>query len=169
VKRNTNSFEKLFKGIPNIALETFPAGEVAEILRVPMWRLQKFIDSPQYKFTPEGRLGKGQGSRRVFTREDIYRVAIAARLAADGFAAKFVGSILEELVDYDFYESYDREGREVTSRGLLGLLRSAGGPKLKFFDSQCPPKPGEKDSPYYVLNIDEITGEIDQRIKRMKK
>jgi hypothetical protein len=169
MKRKSKAFEKLFKGVPNIALEGFPAGEVAEILRVPMWRLQKFIDSPQYKFSPEGKLGKGQGSRRVFTREDIHRVALAARLVEDGFAAKFVGSILEQFEDYDFNESHDREGKELSPPGLLGLFRSAGGPRLKFFDNKRPPKLGELDSPYYVLNILEVTAEIDKRIVRMKK
>lgn len=166
--RKSNSFEKQFKGVPNIAPEGFPAGEVAEILGVPMWRLQKYIDSPQYKFSPEGKLGKGQGSRRVFTREDIYLLALVGRLVGDGFAAKFVGSILEEkFEDYDFYGSHDREGKEVRSPGFLGLLRGAGGPKAKFFDK--PPTLGEQDSPYYVLNIYEVTGEIDKRIARMKK
>jgi hypothetical protein len=169
MKRKSNSFEKLFEGVPNITPERFPAGEVAEILGVPMWRLQKFIDSPQYKFSPQGKLGTGQGSRRVFTREDIYRVGIAARLVADGFAAKFVGSILEQFEDYDFNESRDREGTVLPSPSLLGLVRGASGPKLKFFGNERPPKLGEKDSPYYVLNIDEITGEIAKRIERMKK
>jgi hypothetical protein len=165
--RKSNSFEKPFKGVPNIALEGFPAGEVAEILGVPMWRLQKYIDSPQYKFCPEGKLGKGQGSRRVFMREDIYLVALAQRLVGDGFAAKFVGSVLDEFEDYDFYGSHDREGKEVPSPGFLGLFRAAHGPKAKFFDK--PPKLGERDSPYYVFNIFEITGEIDKQIARMKK
>ncbi len=118
--RKSNAFEKLFEGVPNIAPEGFPAGEVAEILGVPVWRLQKFIDSPQYNFSPEGKLGQGQGSRRVFTREDIYRVALAARLVKDGFAAKFVGSILERFDDHDFNERHDREGKVVAPPGLLG-------------------------------------------------
>src|SRR2546430_3786897 len=153
VKRNTNSIDELLKEVPKVALEGFPAGEVARILDVPMWRLQKFIDSPQYKFSPEGKLGTGQGSRRVFTREDIYRVALAARLVEDGFAAKFVGSILEEFEDYPFYGSHDRKGRVLSPPGSLGLLRGAGGPKLKFFDSKQPPKFGERDYPYYWPNI----------------
>jgi DNA-binding transcriptional MerR regulator len=167
--RKSKSFDKLFKGVPNIALEGFPAGAVAEILRVPMWRLQKFIDSPQYNFSPEGKLGKGQGSRRVFTREDIYRVALAARLVEDGFAAKVVGSILERFEDYDLNESHDQEGRVLSPLGFLGLVRGAGGPKVKFFHHQRPPKLCEQDSPYYVLNILAVTAEIDKRIARMKK
>jgi hypothetical protein len=169
MKRRTESSEKLFKGVPNIALESFLAGEVAEILGVPMWRLQKFMDSPQYKFSPEGKLGKAQGSRRVFTREDIYRVALAARLVEDGFAAKFVGSVLEQIEDYDFNESHNREGKEVTPPGLLGVVRGTDRPKVVFFDNKRPPKFGEQDSPYYVLNIHKITGEIDRRIVRMKR
>src|SRR5229473_2859217 len=102
MKRNASSFQKLFPGVSNIAVESFGTGEVAKLLGIPIWRLQKFIDSPQYQFSPEGKLGKGLGSRRVFSQEDIYRIALAARLVEDGFAAKFVGSILEQFDDYDF-------------------------------------------------------------------
>jgi hypothetical protein len=169
MKRKGSSFEKLFGGVPNIAREGFPAGEVAKILGVPMWRLQKFIDSPQYRFSPEGKLGRGQGSRRVFTRQDIYRVALAAQLVEDGFAAKFVGSVLEQIEDYEFTESHDREGKEIAPPDLLGLVRVAGGPKVVFFDSKRPPKLGEEDSPYYVLNLREVTAEINKRIARLRK
>ncbi len=40
---------------------------------------------------------------------------------------------------------------------------------MKFFDNERPPKLGDQDSPYYVLNISEVTGEIDKRIAMMKK
>jgi hypothetical protein len=40
---------------------------------------------------------------------------------------------------------------------------------MKLFYSKQPPKLGEKDSPYYLLNLDEVKGEVDKRIARMKK
>jgi hypothetical protein len=40
---------------------------------------------------------------------------------------------------------------------------------VKFFHHEQPPKLDEQNSPYYVLDIHEITGEIDKRVARMKK
>jgi hypothetical protein len=143
---------------------SFGTGEVAEILNVPIWRLQKFLDSPSYRLAPGGRLGHGRGSRRTFSTEDVYRIAIAARMVGDGFAAPFVGSILEQFEDYDFHPGHDSEGNEVSARfGLFGLGRNAEGkPELKFYDR--PQTLGQKDYPYYVLDAGELIAEVDKRI-----
>jgi len=117
----------------------------------------------------EGKLGQGLGSRRVFKTEGIYRIAIAKHLVQDGFAAKFVGALLQQIEDDDFYESHDPDGREVPPPGWLGLIRGKSRPLMKLFYSERPPKLGEKDSPYYVLNLDEIKREVDKRIARLKK
>lgn len=169
MKNKKKSFGTLFPPSPAPEIPAFGTGEVAEILGVPIWRLQKFLDSPMYQLSPEESLGKGRGSRRVFSREDIYRIAIAKHLVQDGFAAKFVGLLLQQIDDSDFYESHDQDGREVTPPGWLGLIRGTSRPVLKLFYSKRPPNLGEKDSPYYVLNLDEAIGEVDKRIAKMKK
>src|SRR5262249_32345422 len=144
---------------------SFGTGEVAEILNVPVWRLQKFLRSSKYAWlTPEGHIGEGRGSRRTFSTEDIYRIAIAARMVGDGFAAPFVGSILERFEDYDFHPSHDSEGNEASARlGLFGLIRNADGkPELSFrIDLQTV---GQKGSPYYVLDAGGLITEVDKRI-----
>src|SRR5207245_9467850 len=96
MKRKPNPLNSFFPPSKAPAVEGFGTGEVAGVLGIPVWRLQKFLDSPQYQLSAEGKLGSGAGSRRVFTREDIYRIAIAKHLVQDGFAAKFVGLLVPQ-------------------------------------------------------------------------
>jgi hypothetical protein len=169
LKGKKNALGILFPSPPAPQIPAFGTGEVAQILGLPIWRVQKFLDSPQYNLSPEGKLGSGQGSRRVFTSDDIVRIAIAVRMVQDGFAAKFVGSILEEIEDYDLSWKHDQEGKEVPPPAILGLTRGEKRTIVKLFDSRRPPRLGEKDSPYYLLNLDEVKEEVDKRIAKMKK
>jgi hypothetical protein len=166
MKRKKISGKGFFKQEP-MDVPAFGTGEVAEILEVPIWRLQKFLDSPSYQLSPEGRLGRGRGWRRMFSIEDIYRIAIAARMVSDGFAAPFVGSILAGLENYDFHHRYDEEGDETTDL-FFGLHRTPKGtaevkPYITF------PVLGQKDSPYYVYDIAKTTAEIDGRIAELRR
>lgn len=168
-KRTTSSSGGLFPASAPPDLYTFGTGEVAEILGIPIWRLQKFLDSPQYQLSAEGTLGHGLGSRRVFKIEEIYRIAIAKHLVQDGFAAKFVGAVLQQIEDDEFYSSRDQDGKEVPPPSWLGLIRGGSSPIMKLFYSERPPKLGEKDSPYYFLNLDEVKEEVVKQTKRLKK
>jgi hypothetical protein len=168
-KRAANALVTPFPNTPAPEIPAFGTGEVAQMLGLPIWRLQKFLDSPQYNLSPEGQLGSGHGSRRVFTSDDIFRIAIAARMVQDGFAAKFVGSILELIEDLDLSWSHDQEGEVVPPPAFLTLKRGDKGPVPKLFNSTRPPIAGEKDSPYYVLNLHELKLEVEQRIARLKK
>ena len=168
-KDKPSSSGGLFPSSPPPALYTFGTGEVAKVVGIPIWRLQKFLDSPQYQLSAEGMLGAGLGSRRVFKMEDIYRIAIAKHLVQDGFAAKFAGALLQRIEDGDFYGSHDQDGKEVPPPGWLGLIRGTNRPVMKLFYSERSPKLGEKDSPYYLLNLDEVKGEVAKRIAKLKK
>jgi hypothetical protein len=169
MKRKPTPPDGPFPSSPPPSLYTFGTGEVAEVLGIPIWRLQKFLDSPQYQLSAEGMLGSGLGSRRVFKMEDVYRIAIAKHLVQDGFAAKFAGLLLQQIDDSDFYGSHDQDGKEVAPPGWLGLIRGTNRPVLKLFYSVRPPKLGEKDSPYYLLNLIEVTAEVAKRIARLKE
>jgi hypothetical protein len=168
-KRKPQSVGSLFPPSAPPDLHVFGTGDVAGVLGIPIWRLQKFLDSPQYQLSAEGKLGQGLGSRRVFKMEEIYRIAVAKCLVQDGFAAKFAGQLLQQIDNSDFYESHDQDGEEVPPPAWLGLVRGASAPIIKLFYSTRPPKLGEKDSPYYLLNLDAIKEEVDARIAKMKK
>jgi DNA-binding transcriptional MerR regulator len=143
----------------------FSTGTVAEILGLQVWRLQKFLDSPQYQLSASGQLGEGKGSRRWFTTEDVYRIGIAAFLAKDGFNPKLIAQILQSFGDRDLLD-FDEHG-EV--RYGIKLIRTKKGPRLDTFRSGHPPdlKPG--GDVYYVLDLGVITVEIDRRIEELAK
>ena len=149
---------------PAFPVETFGTGEVAQILDVPMWRLQKFLQGQRYDLSPTGQIGKGRGSRRLFTRMDIYRIAIAARLTQDGFAPTFVAEAVQQIDDEDFI---DPMGYAVDS--VFAFERREGRPAPRVYPAKQPLKMGKPDSPYYVLDLSEIIHEVDGRIKTLKK
>lgn len=147
-------------------LPTFGTGEVSQILDIPIWRLQKFLDSKQYQLTPEERVGHGRGSHRRFKIEDIYRLAIASRLVQDGFAAPFIGEMLQQLNDSSFGDNPDSRGVDRPVE-VLGFTRGSKGPQLALFPSTDKIRLGEKGSPYYVLDLAELTGAVNARLKKL--
>jgi DNA-binding transcriptional MerR regulator len=162
-KRSSDSLLDLM-GIREAQLTRFGTGEVAEILGVPMWRLHKFL-SPQYQLSSTEQLGgKGHGSRRVFTVDDVYRIAIAGRLNGDGFAPKFIGEIMAELKDHKLIDR-DDQGEEV----VWGIALSRG-PKqveLSFFRSGNPPDMKVWGRVYYALDCFEIMGQVNAGISKL--
>jgi hypothetical protein len=145
----------------------FTTGEVAEIVQVPIWRLQKFLDSPRYQLSPAGQLGKrgGKGSRRLFSLEDVYRIGVAARIVGDGFSPKFVARALEFIDDRDLID-VDEEGK-VISVGILFRRGGKGRPQLDLFPSGNPPKLDPKGPVYYVLDLGVVIASLDPRIAKV--
>ena len=144
-----------------VKVPRFSTGQVAKILDLPIWRLQKFLDSPRYDLSPSGQLGKGRGSRRTYSTEDVYRIGIAAFLIRDGFAPKFVGSVLQFIEDRDLID-VDEDGI-VSPIGIV-FKRGKTRPKLGFFPSGKPPKMKVGGSAYYALDLGDVTHGIDRQI-----
>ncbi len=153
-------------GTPELKVPAFLAGQAAEVLGIPLWRLQKFLSSPRYKLAPAKTFGKGSGSRRVFSVEDLYRFALAIRLTRDGFAAKFIGEILEGLQDHEFVGP-DNRGEEA----VLGITLSRGpkGPTLGFFRSGNPPELRVDGPVYYALDLTNIVEEVNAKVRAIAK
>lgn len=153
-------------GIPEAQLTQFGTGDVAKILGVPMWRLQKFL-SPQYQLGSSGQLGgRGHGSRRVFTLDDVYRIAIAGRLNGDGFAPKFIGKIVAELKQHKLID-WDEKGEEV----VFGITLSRGSKddvELGFFRSGKPPEMKVGGRVYYALDCFGIIDQVNARISKIR-
>lgn len=152
--------------VRELELPKFGTGEVADILGVPVWRLQKFLDSPRFRLASSEKVGgEGYGSRRVFTELDVYRIGVAARLTADGFAPKFVASALE-AIDDDQLLGMDSENN-ARPVGIV-FRRAKKGPQIDFFKSGAPPSVKPETPEYYVLDLDALTREIDRRIAAVK-
>jgi hypothetical protein len=132
----------------------FRAGDVGRILGIEKWRLEKFLTGKQYRLSASGHLGHGQGSWRLFSHQDIYRLGIANWMVRDGFSAKFVSFVLQEIEDEELLD-FDEDGRNTAPN--IGVFRSDTGPRVGFLGS------AEKEGPYYVLKLWELIREIDRR------
>jgi DNA-binding transcriptional MerR regulator len=161
VNRKSRTSGLLFDAAPD--LPKFGTGEAAEILGVPIWRLQKFLDSQQYNLSPEGKLGHGRGSRRVFSREDLHRIALANWLVRDGFAPQFVGTVVRQIDDSDLDVYIGHEGEE-TPLGLV-FQRGKDGPIMGIY----PAKLAATVNAYYRLNLDNVFTEVDARIAKLQR
>jgi DNA-binding transcriptional MerR regulator len=146
---------------------TYGTGDAAEILGIPIWRLQKYLDSGQYNLSPTGKLGSGRGSRRVFTREDLHRIALANWLVKDGFAPQFVGSVVQQLEDDEVGVYLNHEGEETSL--CVAFYRGAEGPVVRVHTVRNAPALGHKTSPFYRLDLDDVFAEVDQRIAKLQK
>src|SRR5690349_1900940 len=83
-----------------LLVPTFTAKEVLKVLEIEKWRLQQFLNSPKYELSASGgKRGSGRGSYRLFTTEDILRLAVADQLVRDGFSYKFIAKAVQQLED----------------------------------------------------------------------
>ena len=137
----------------------FRAGDVARILGIEneKWRLQKFLSGKHYQLSSSRQIGKGQGSWRLFKREDILRIGIAHFLARDGFSPKFISKALREI-----------EEPELTATAAdFGFFRGKQGPEMRVIVGDASVR-GE-NGPYYVLRLGDLIQEIDSRIEQEAK
>ena len=153
-KKATRQSSDDFFRMPELPTHIFRAGDVGRILGIEKWRLEKFLTGKQFQLSASGQLGKGQGSWRLFSHQDIYRLGIANRIVNDGFTAKFVSLVLQEIDDEELLDM-DENGR--SSAPDVGVFRSDKGPYVTFVSA-------EKKEPYYVLKLWELIRDIDKRI-----
>ncbi len=140
---------------PMLETRIFRASDVTRILGIEKWRLEKFLTGKQYRLSPSGTIGEGRGSWRLFNHQDLYRLAIATRLVEDGFTAKFVSMVLQEIEDSELLE-IDENGE--SNAQTVGVVRSENGPGVVW---AAPPK---SQRPYYVLPLRELIKNVDKRI-----
>jgi hypothetical protein len=138
----------------------FRAGDVARILGIEKWRLEKFLTGKHYHLSPSGQLGKGQGSWRLFSHQDIYRLGIATLMVQDGFSAKFVSFVLREIEDAELLETDERGEAGPPD---VGVYRTKKGPSVHFTGGRSTAKP------YYVLRLGELIRDIGERALRLQK
>ena len=76
----------------------FGRSDVARLLDIPEWLLANFADQRYpYGLTPSVRGGKGRGKKGLYSLGDVYKIAVAHRLLAAGFASRVVADALKEL------------------------------------------------------------------------
>ena len=151
--------------VGSVLVPRFGSGEVAQILRVELWKLNRFLS--RYELKSSGQLGQGRGSRRFYNTEDIYRLATAMFLIRDGFAPKTVNSIMQQLEDEDFYGGHDERG-EFAEFGISLRRTDKDDPEVRIFRASSPPDVNAETKTYYVLNLSTITRDVNREIASRK-
>jgi DNA-binding transcriptional MerR regulator len=162
-KRKGESGE--FWSAPPLEVPRFGSGEVAMILGVELWQLNRFLS--RYELSSSGQLGEGRGSRRLYTTEDVYRIKTAMFLIRDGFAPKLVAQIMQRLEDEDFHGTQDFQG-EFRELGV-SLSRGNKGPEVHIFRAEKWPEISAESKAYYALDLSTITRSVDRQIASLKK
>jgi len=145
---------------PEMQVHIFRAGDLTRILEMERWRLEKFLTGKLYQLSPSGQIGKGKGSWRLFSHQDIYRLGIANFMLKDGFSATFVSLVLRAIEDSDLLD-VDENGQ--TTVPDQGIFRSNTGPRVGFIVR------GAKEQPYYVLPLRQLIADIHKRISAHSK
>jgi len=159
-KRRPEPSDDIF-ATPLVDTYIFRASDVTQYTGVPKWRLEKFLTGKQYRLSPSGHVGEGKGSWRLFSHEDLYRLAGAYRMVEDGFTAKTVSKVLEDIDDRDLLDTNNERFENTVTD--VGLVRSKDGPRVVFAGSFA------RERPYYILPLRQLVREVDRRIAESRK
>jgi hypothetical protein len=152
---------------PELPVHTFGFGDVLRIVDTKKWRLQNFLSGTRFRLSATGgQLGRGQGSRRLFRLQDLYRIAIADVLVKDGFSPKLVSDVLQFIEDSDLV-SYGEKGLE--RMPAIGLFRGEDWPRVEYISDSHRVRHSGDNAPFYVLDLERITEEIAHRTKTLSK
>lgn len=75
----------------------YTTSEVATKLGLDEWRVKSFSKGEVYGLPPSFQVGTGRGSRRLYTDEDIVRIAVAYDLLESGFGSKVIGEAVKAI------------------------------------------------------------------------
>src|SRR5438445_584082 len=75
----------------------FELSEVADLLHRSNSTVKNWTIGRPLSIKPSIRASRGKGSRNLYSREDVYLLALAAQLSRDGFAPNTVKQVFKEL------------------------------------------------------------------------
>ena len=79
------------------AFLTFDTNEVCELVGIGPLLLNKFVERKTYGIQPSVRSGKGRGGRRLFSRDDVFGIALVWWLFESGLRSNVIQSILDGI------------------------------------------------------------------------
>jgi hypothetical protein len=77
--------------------DLFETAEVTELVGIPSILLNKFVERGQYGVQASVRAGRGRGSRRLFSKDDLFGIALVWWLFESGLRAKVIQFVLNQI------------------------------------------------------------------------
>ena len=139
--------------------------QIAELLKIPDWRVKNFSEGGAYGLPPSQTVGTGRGSRRLYRESDVCRIAIANALVTCGFGPDAVGRAIRELPESTLTESFVAEPDDesepepeeskpvLVCRGGEWRLRNAG--QLEDLVDEEMENQGAKEG-LFILNLSSV-------------
>jgi DNA-binding transcriptional MerR regulator len=97
-------------------------GEVAQILGIKEQRVKNYSDIEDYGIRPL-HVGSGRGSRRLYSMDDVCRIAIAEELAKCGFTPNAIGKALGEIRASELQPDWHRDNYKAPSTPVLVYIQ----------------------------------------------
>lgn len=101
----------------------FQASEIAALVGMPEKRLIKFVESPGYGIRPSVRAKAGKGAPRLYSRVDLFRIALAWWLFQTGFRSQVIGRVLKSKALASLLPESRRWRAEAANEKLLLVKR----------------------------------------------
>lgn len=150
--------------------EIFGLGEVARIIGAPPSRVKDWTIGRPLLIAPSVLAASGTGTRNLYSREDVYWMAMLKQLGEAGLATEVLSDVLRVR------ESEEQRGGQpflrhvtalkITGRGgrLASVRWWTGDDPTPFFSRFPPGPPGE-----YMLDLRPLWKRVDRRIAKLRK
>lgn len=78
-------------------MQVFELGQITKILGMTPAKAKNWTIGRPFKLEPSIKAASGQGSRNLFSLEDVYLMGVANELSHMGMAARAIGRLVEAL------------------------------------------------------------------------
>ena len=97
--------------------------QVAEVLELPEWRVIKFAQGKEYGIKPAFSTGKGSGSRRLYSLENVFQFGLALRLLETGLRSKVIGRVIRMLREQEMLKDKLTVSEQEAGNLYLAIMR----------------------------------------------
>ena len=132
--------------------DVFDSSDITELVGIKPIYLTKYVERKLYGISPSVKAGKGRGKRRLFSRDDLFGIALVWWLFEAGLRSQVIAYILKQFL---------RSGERDAIRAARKLARTG----VRFLVVRRKPRSeGEKDADYPRQSVEVIA---DSQLARL--
>jgi hypothetical protein len=139
-------------------MEIFELGEIAKILGMSLTKAKNWTIGRPLKLEPSIRTATGQGSRNLFSLEDVYLMGVGNELSHTGMAAAAIKKFVEAL-----------QAKFPDGLSAVGTLYATRGEKLTYRIETRPDRVPANTVVRLVIDVAALRERIGERLKRSRK
>jgi hypothetical protein len=138
------------------SIQTFEFREMISILGMSFSRAKNWTVGRPFKLEPSIRTASGQGSRNLYSLEDVYLMGIANELSHSGMAAGAIGELVAAV-----------KAKFPDGLAEVDALHVARDPNLTYRIEAREDRLPKQSVIRLTINIVKLRGQIDQRVRTL--